>query len=126
MVPDSSLFLADKTTDGKVGGNHPTVEYPALVPNHSESTGGLPTPPADKNKPHEAGSSRANCLAYLRESFTSQGISAPASDLLLSSWRIITKLNYNSLFAKWADWCQQRDRNPTSGPVKDIIYFLYS
>ena len=44
--------------------------------------------------------------------------------LQTSSWRTKTKSNYNSLFAKWADWCQQRDRNPTSGPVKDIINFL--
>ena len=29
---------------------------------------------------NEAGSSRTNCLAYLRESFTSHGISTPASD----------------------------------------------
>ena len=34
------------------------------------------------------------------------------------------KLNYNSLFAKWADWCQQWNRNPTSGPIKDAINFL--
>ena len=134
LVSDSSLPLADKTTDGESGGNHSIVEYAALVSNHSGSTGGLPSPPASKNRPgnsshrsrvhNEAGSARVNCLAHLRESFTSQGISTSASDLLLSSWRTKTKSNYNSLFAKWADWCQQRDRNPTSGPIKDIINFL--
>ena len=134
LVSDSSLPLTDKTTDGEGGGNHPVVEYATLVSNHSGSTGGLPSPPTSENRPgnsshrsrihNEAGSARVNCLTHLRESFTSQGISTSASDLLLSSWRTKTKLNYNSLFAKWADWCQQRDRNPTSGPIKDIINFL--
>ena len=32
------------------------------------------------------------------------------------------QVNYDSSFAKWADWCQQRDRNPTAGPVKDINF----
>ena len=47
-----------------------------------------------------------------------------ASDLLLSSWRAKTKLNYNSLFAKWVDWCQQWNRDPTTGPVREVINFL--
>jgi len=32
--------------------------------------------------------------------------------------------NYNSLFAKWASWCHQRNRNPTTGPVKYVVNFL--
>jgi len=63
-------------------------------------------------------------MAHLRESFASRGISPQASGLLLSSWRAKTKSNYNSLFAKWADWCHQRDRNPTAGPIEDIVNFL--
>ena len=113
LVSDSSLPLTDEVADDKGGGNHSIVEYAALIPNHSGSTGGLPMPPASENRPgnsshgsriyNEAGSARVNCVAHLRESFTSQGISIPASDLLLSSWRSKTKSNYNSLFAKWAD-----------------------
>ena len=43
---------------------------------------------------------------------------------MLSSWRPKTKSNYNSLFAKWAGWCAQRNRDPFSGPVEDVINFL--
>ena len=110
LVPDSSMPVTGKVTDGKGGGNHTTMEYPAMVCNHPEPIGGPSTPPPSKNRSsdptnrsgiyHEAGSCRINCVVHLRESFTSQGISAEASDLPLSSWRTKTKSNYNSLFAK--------------------------
>ena len=63
-------------------------------------------------------------MQQLRQSFTSRGISTQASDLLLSSWRDKTNTSYNSLFAKWADWCEQRSRDPTVGPVEDVVNFL--
>ena len=94
MVPDTLLSVSGKTTDGEGGDNHPTVELPAMVSNHPGPIGGLSSPsPSESrhgNTPnrsivyHEAGSSRAGCMAHLRESFTSQGISAAASDLLSS------------------------------------------
>ena len=71
-----------------------------------------------------AGDSNISRMAHLRKSFSSQGISAQASELLLSSWRDKTNTSYNSLFAKWANWCEQQDRNPTSGPVEDTVNFL--
>ena len=73
---------------------------------------------------NETQGTRISCMAYLRESFTSRGISTEASNLLLSSWKTKTKSNYNSLFAKWVDWCQPRDRNPATGPIEDVINFL--
>ena len=63
-------------------------------------------------------------LAYLRESFSSRGVSPEASKLLLSSWRPKTQSSYNSAFAKWASWCQQRNRDPTFGPIEDVVNFL--
>jgi len=52
------------------------------------------------------------------------GISFQATDLLLSSWRNKTNSSYNSQFAKWASWCEQRGRNPTAGPIEDVVNFL--
>ena len=63
-------------------------------------------------------------VAWLRESFASRGISLQASDLLLSLRRDKTNSSYNSQFAKWASWCEQRNRNPIAGPVKDVVNFL--
>ena len=32
--------------------------------------------------------------------------------------------SYNSLFSKWPSWCERRNRDPTAGPVEDIVNFL--
>ena len=66
----------------------------------------------------------AGRMACLRDSFASRGVSAQASELLLSSWRSKTNSSYNSLFSKWASWCEQRNRDPTAGPVEDVVNFL--
>ena len=63
-------------------------------------------------------------MAHIQESFTLRGISTEATDFLLSSWRLKTKSNYNLLFAKWSCWYTERNRDPTMGPVEDIINFL--
>ena len=36
----------------------------------------------------------------------------------------LTIASYNSLLSKWASWCEQRNRDPTAGPVEDVAYFL--
>lgn len=70
------------------------------------------------------GMPKPGCMAYLWESFSSRGVSPEASKLLLSPWRPKTQSSYNSAFAKWASWCQQRNRDPTFGPIEDVINFL--
>ena len=32
--------------------------------------------------------------------------------------------NYGSSFSKWSSWCQQRGRDPLSGPIEDVVNFL--
>jgi len=133
-VSDSSMLIPSETTDGQADFDHSTLDYPALVSNHSGTAGGLPSlatssvgPSITPNSPgvhQETGSSQTSYVAHLRKSFASQGISPQASGLLLSSWSAKTKSNYNFLFAKWADWCHQWNRNPTAGPIEDIINFL--
>ena len=63
---------------------------------------------------------KPGCMAYLRESFLSRRVSPEASKLLLSSWRPKTQSSYNSALASW---CEQRNRDPTSGPIEDIVNF---
>ena len=50
-------------------------------------------------------------------------VSAQASELLLSSWQSNSNSSYNSLFSKWASWCEWRNRDPTVGPVEDVVDF---
>ena len=47
-----------------------------------------------------------------------------ASDLMLASWRDKTNSNYGSSFSRWSSWCQQRGRDPLSGPIEDVVNFL--
>jgi len=71
-----------------------------------------------------AGSAPVDRLAYLRQSYASRGISPQGSDLMLASWRDKTNSNYGSSFSKWASWCQQRGRDPLTGPIEDVVNFL--
>ena len=134
MVPNTMVSDPDKTTAGRSFVNNTTLAFSTLVSSPSRDVAGLPlsTPissgsdidPIQSRTHNSAGSSNAGRMAYLRESFTSRGISTQASDLLLSSWRDKTNTSYNSLFAKWASWCDQRSRDPTAGPVEDVVNFL--
>ena len=49
---------------------------------------------------HETGSSSSDRLAYLWQSYSSQGLSSEAADLMLASWRDKTNYNYGFSFAK--------------------------
>ena len=80
MVPDTLFPVAGKMTDGEDGDNHPTVELPAMVPTILSLLEDFPyllsaradlvILPKDQEF-HEAGSSKADCMTYLRKSFTS-------------------------------------------------------
>lgn len=110
------------------------MEYKTLVSSSIGTVGGLPSP-ADQSTgfgsiasgsgvSYKTGSSSTDCLTYLRQSYSSQGLSSEASDLMFASWRDKTNSNYGSFFAKWVGWCQQWGRNPHSGPVADVVAFL--
>ena len=111
-----------------------TVTIPTMVSSGTGYVGGHTSTTTNSGRsyitPPRAGVSNApgipkpGCMAYLRESFSSRGVSQEASNLLLSSWRPKTQSIYNSAFSKWASWCQQRNRDPTFGPIEDIVNFL--
>ena len=134
MVPDTTMFDSDKATAGQSGVSHTTMAIPTLVSSPAGNAGRLPPSYSHgarhNSEPHqpgihnEAGSSDTGRMAHIRRSLASRGVSTQATNLLLSSWRDKTNSNYNSLFAKWTCWCEQRDRDPISGPVEDVVNFL--
>ena len=72
-------------------------------------------------------STSIGCLAYLRQSYSSRGISAQASDLMLRSWRDkIKSMQLWFLLSRWASWCQQRGWDPLAGSLEDVVNFLAS
>ena len=134
MVSDFSLSEPKKTTAGQSTGSDTTPAISTLVSNHPQDVGGLSSStspnPGHYPEPHKSGvhnevrGPNTGHMACLRESFASQGVSAQASELLLSSWRSKMNSSYNSLFSKWASWCEQRNRDPTAGPVEDVVNCL--
>ena len=134
MVLDSPLSLQGENPISTSSVNYSLLEDPILVSNLAGAPGGLSSNPTDSARsggdanttgvPDETGSNPTDCLAYLRQSYSSQGFSLQASSLMLISWRDKTNSNYESSFAKWASWCYQRGRNPLSGPISDVTNFL--
>ena len=94
MVPNSSFTESGEAAKGQAGNNHTTLDHATMVPNYPRDAGVLPTSSSSESRPgnttnssgrlhNETGSTRVGCMAHLRESFRSRGISAEASDLLL-------------------------------------------
>ena len=92
---------------------HTTQDLTAGKPN-DRSLGGL-------SIRNQAPSSR---VAYLRRHYENQKLSKEASDLLLSSWRQKLSQSYDSLCKKWISWCSERNTDPISGPIEDVVNFL--
>ena len=117
LMPDQSLSLQGESRGNTNSVSNPIVDYTTLVSRSTGTVGGLPSPAGQSTGsgsiangsgvPDETGSSSTDCLAYLRQSYSSQGLSSEASDLMLASWRDKTNSNYGSSFTKWAGWCQQ-------------------
>ena len=134
IVLDSPLPLQGENAISMSSVNHSLLEGPILVSNPAGTPGGLSSDPTDSARsggdanttgvPDETGSIPTDCLAYFRQSNSSQGFSSQASSLMLASWRDKANSNYGSSFAKWANWCHQWGRNPLSGPISDVINFL--
>ena len=128
LLPDQG-----QATSSPFGVNNTFMENSAMVSHSSGTTRGLSTKDSTTGGPglnangsgvsDAAGSTPVNRMAHL---YTSRGFSHQASNLMLASWRSKTNTNYGSSFAKWACWCQQRGRDPLSGPIEDIVNFLAS
>ena len=134
VVPDTSLPCQSEKTSSKDSTSNTLLENPIMVPTNSGTPGGLPSEDSSATRPginairpeisNATRSPSVGRLACLRESYSSQGISPQASDLMLASWRDKTNSNYGSSFSRWASWCQQRGQNPLVEPIEDVVNFL--
>ena len=107
------------------------MEDATLVPVSTEHANRLPSTPAEQEGPQttdtplqqtRAGTSTSS-MAYLRDRFKGQQISQEGTELL-ASWRPKSSKSYDSLFGKWVCWCNQRNSDPISGPVSEVVNFL--
>ena len=100
----------------------------ALVPQTTEPASVKPTEDRPSTSGNNRGSNGSNStssrVAYLRQHYTDKKLSLEASDLLLSSWRQKTSQSYDSLSKKWISWCTERQCDPVSGLIEDMVNFL--
>ena len=61
---------------------------------------------------------------YLWERYRDKCLSEEASQLLLASWRSKSSKSYDSLFTKWASWCNKRGTDSVSGDIIEVVNFL--
>ena len=109
-----------------------STEVTAMVPQTAGDVDRLPVqdsngrghiPTSVSGKPTSSGPS-ISCLEYLRHRFRDKSISEEGTELLLASWRQKSAQSYDSLFRKWVCWCVQRNSDPVSGPINEVINFL--
>ena len=99
-----------------------TIEHASTDTNPlARCEGDIPTNTSLQQARHLSTTSR---MEYLREKYKSQKISGEASKLLLASWRQKSSRLYDSLFTKWASWCSERNTDPISGDISEVVNFL--
>ena len=67
---------------------------------------------------------QAGCMAHFRAKLTKEGFSQKVSDILLSSWRKKTASQCESAWKAWSGWCSEREINPFSTTLENILEFL--
>ena len=121
----------ESTSEGGVSGggasytNSSNMAVTAMVSQATEPINLEPTEDRSSTSGNNRGSSGiSGRVAYLRQHYKDKKLSPEASDLLLSSWRQKTSQSYDSLSKKWISWCTERQCDPISGPIEDVVNFL--
>ena len=135
ICPD--LTMLDQVTQGENFGstNCPSVAQSDMVCTASEQPDG----PADSltpnatdcdqlSRPEPSSGSRGalptSRLACIRGSSQARGLSDRVIDIIRKSWRTSTESSYSSAWRQWDCWCIERNTDPFSAPLKDILEFL--
>ena len=63
-------------------------------------------------------------MPLIRETLRQQGISKPAAEIILASWRTSTRKCYTSALGKWVHFCSRRNTHPLRAGVTTILDFL--
>ena len=132
---DRKISQKDSTGSVTLCSDHTSVEKQTLVSIHSVSlgraimasskmTGSSKTSRNQKDTPRVLEKLQAGCMAHFRKTLTENGFSQKVSDILLSSWRKKTASQYESARKAWNSWCSEREINPFSTTLENILEFL--
>ena len=94
-------------------------------PHYYSSTSSTPIvsgrPPTPTNRD---GINHSNRLEVIRRDFAGRGLSSNVVNLLLAGVRPTTQTAYQSPWSSWCDWCTQRNINPLSNAINNVLEFL--
>ena len=132
MEHDRQSPSSSEVTESPVGTHNPPVESTTVVSSTPEHGNTDTNPPTEQEEPISTNAlvqqtrdlPTSSRVDYLRERHRGQRISGEASKLLLASWRQKSSKSYDSMFTKWASWCSERDSDPISGDVSEVVNFL--
>ena len=74
--------------------------------------------------PGPAGQASTSHMASIRNSLQVQGVSEQAIKIISASWRRGTEKSYSSAWRKWSSWCHERNCDPLSAPLNQVLDFL--
>jgi hypothetical protein len=60
----------------------------------------------------------------LWRSCSAQGLSDRVTEIIRKSWRTSTESAYNNAWRQWVSWCIERETDPLSAPVREVLEFL--
>ena len=135
LLPDREVLAEDP--QGRVhhhnGGT--VVPFPGLVSSSDGEPSGtsLATPKLQRSAKESTrslsptGGARAPTTKHLqgiRKHHTATEVSKEASDLLLAGWSKETNSTYQSGWARWCLWCNEREVDPVSCEIQTFLDFL--
>ena len=97
------------------------VGQPLLLPRRLDL---LRLPGTKKYTPVPSKKLQAGCMTHFRAKLIKEEFSQKVSDILLSSWRKKTASQYESAWKAWSGWCSEREFNPFSTTLENILEFL--
>ena len=132
MEPNRQSPISSPVTTDVLGDCHTTMEITTMVPSTTGHDNRNSTPSPREERPHTTDSqsqptghnTTTSRVDYLRERYRDKCLSGEASQLLLASWTPKSSKSYDSLFTKWASWCNKRGTDPVSGVVSEVVNFL--
>ena len=136
LLYDQKVPQENSARSGTLCPDHTSVEKQPLVSSHSisvsratiasaKTAGSSETSRHKKDTPPVPSKKlQAGCMAHFRAKLKKEGFSQKVSDILLSSWRKKTASQYESAWKAWSGWCSEREINPFSTTLENILEFL--
>ena len=131
----SKDLTEDKERSGNLIVDSSSMERPTLVPSPTGTVNRLSYSSADDREdnlspvrpsddPSVMANAETSCMAAFRSRLQATGLSDEVCKILQSSWRQNTQKRYEGPWKLWSSWCLQRNLDPFSAPVVDVLAFL--